>query len=162
MMENKAPTAAFIVSPAIGGLHTTFSVDASFSFDSEGGSALDVRWDWDDDGAWDTNWSTSVTAQHTYAFVGSHTIRLQVRDIGGLTDTTTRTVLVTAAEVPPEEFPWWVAALVVVNMLLTIVMFVLFALERRKMRPVEALAEGAGGERTGEPPQSPSQDGEKE
>jgi hypothetical protein len=85
-----------------GTLSTSFSLDASASWDIEDDNAsmpLEYRWDWTDDGTYDTGWSTTATASHTYQNPGTKTIRLEVRDSGGLTDTTTRTVAV--SEVAP-------------------------------------------------------------
>lgn len=97
---NTAPTATFSVSPTSGDTNTTFSVDASGSSDNEDTSAqLEVRWDWENDGTWDTNYTTSKTASHQYASSGSKTIKLQVRDTGGLTAEHTETVTVTAGTV---------------------------------------------------------------
>jgi len=46
-----------------------------------------VRWDWENDGSYDTKWTSSKTSTHNLATYGINTIRLQVRDSGGLTDT---------------------------------------------------------------------------
>ncbi|NIN65340.1 MAG: PKD domain-containing protein, partial [Anaerolineae bacterium] len=92
---NTPPLASFTVSPSAGNLTTTFTVDASLSSDAEDPSgALKVRWDWKDDGVWDTLWSTTKTAQHQYTEPDNYTIRLEVADTEGLTDTTTRQVVV--------------------------------------------------------------------
>jgi chitodextrinase len=68
-------------------------VDASGSADAEHDDALlEVRWDWEDDGIWDTDWSTSKEALHEYGGPGTYTIRLEVRDKAGLTAGVTRQV----------------------------------------------------------------------
>jgi PKD repeat protein len=54
-----------------------------------------VRWDWDDNGTYDTTWSTTKTATHTFTTFGLFTIRLEVRDTNGLEDATIRQVDVT-------------------------------------------------------------------
>jgi PKD repeat protein len=54
-----------------------------------------VRWDWDDNGTYDTTWSTTKIATHAFTTFGLFTIRLQVRDTGGLTDATIQQVEVT-------------------------------------------------------------------
>ncbi len=97
------PTASFTVSPASGNVSALFDVDASSSSDIEDTiSALEVRWDWENDGVWDTGWSTGKTEQHQYANPGTYTIRLEVRDTDGLSDNTTRQVIVTPMEnLPP-------------------------------------------------------------
>jgi PKD repeat protein len=53
-----------------------------------------VRWDWENDGSYDTGWSTTKTASHSFDTTGTHTIRLVVQDTRGLTDATTRQVTV--------------------------------------------------------------------
>jgi len=93
--NNQPPTASFTVSPPSGSTATTFSVDASGCSDAEDATAvLQVRWDWENDGSWDTSYSTTKTATHQYATIGSKTIKVEVMDTGGLTDTTTRSVSV--------------------------------------------------------------------
>lgn len=89
------PQAYFTVSPATGNVTTLFDVNASQSFDLEDPPYdLQVRWDWEDDGIWDLAWSTQKTAQHQYTVPGNYTIRLEVRDTGGLVDSTTTGVVV--------------------------------------------------------------------
>jgi PKD repeat protein len=94
-VNNTPPTASFTISPPAGDISTTFTVDASSSTDLEdSASSLEVRWDWEDDGVWDTSWSTTKTAQQQYTALGVHTVRVEVRDIGGLSSQTTRQVWV--------------------------------------------------------------------
>ncbi len=92
---NTAPVATFTASPTSGTPATTFNFDASGSIDSEdAATALEVRWDWENDGFYDTGWSTTKVATHIFTASGLYTIRLQVRDTGSLTDTTIRQVSV--------------------------------------------------------------------
>jgi len=53
-----------------------------------------VRWDWENDGLYDTDWGTTKTASHTFTTTGQHTIRLEVRDTASLADATTHQVTV--------------------------------------------------------------------
>src|SRR5262245_35080239 len=72
------PTAAFQVTPGSGWTDTEFHVDASASSDpGDPDSTLSVRWDWEDDGTWDTTWSHTKTAVHTYGTEGTKKIRLE-------------------------------------------------------------------------------------
>jgi len=66
--------------------------DASVSYDPDGG-ALQYRWDFDNDGIWDTEWSDSLTASHTWDddWVGS--VSVEVSD-GAFTDIATADVVV--------------------------------------------------------------------
>ncbi|NOR84190.1 MAG: hypothetical protein GQ526_11935, partial [Ardenticatenales bacterium] len=93
---NTAPQASFTVTPASGDTSTLFSLDASGSTDAEDSVPPDVRWDWNNDGTFDTGWNTVKTATHTFNAAGTHTVRLEVRDTGSLTDATTHQVTVAA------------------------------------------------------------------
>jgi len=89
------PTAIFVVQPTVGSLETIFSFDATSSYDAETPAAdLEVRWDWEDDGTFDTDWTTTKTAQHQYDIAGTKIIRLEVRDEHALIDDATRVVIV--------------------------------------------------------------------
>ena len=95
IINNGIPVASFTVSPSSGDTSTVFQVDASGSTDDEDPvSALQVRWDWEDDGTWDTGYSTTKTASHTYITEGTKRIRLEVLDTYGQTDTTSIQVTV--------------------------------------------------------------------
>jgi parallel beta-helix repeat protein len=92
---NSAPTATFTVDPTGGYMSTVFSFDASGSSDAEDATTdLRVRWDWDGNGFYDTGWTTTKTASHSYPSVGTYTVRLEVMDTLGLKDTTTLQVSV--------------------------------------------------------------------
>lgn len=84
------PTADFAIVPSFGWTGTEFLFDASSSTTPNGpDSTLTVRWDWEDDGTWDTAWSTQKTVTHVYEVDSTKTIRLQVRDVPGGMDETT-------------------------------------------------------------------------
>lgn len=92
---NTEPTASFTVNPTSGTTATIFNFDASSSSDNEDAtSELQVRWDWENDGSYDTNWSTDKTTTYQYSTAGTYTVKLEVKDSGGLTHTTTKTVTV--------------------------------------------------------------------
>lgn len=99
---NQPPVAAFLVAPAQGNLLTAFRFDASGSEDPDGDlEGIEVRWDWESDGVWDTIWSRERTAGHRFATEGTYAVRLEVRDPAGSTDITTRDVRVWAVAVGP-------------------------------------------------------------
>lgn len=80
-------------------------VDAQGSADAEDrDELLEVRWDWEDDDIWDTEWSFVKTASHEYTWGGTYTIRLEARDTVGLTGNTTRQVHREA--LPPQVSGW--------------------------------------------------------
>ncbi len=89
------PHAAFTVSPSSGTVDTTFTADAGMSSDARDASAsLEVRWDWEADGFWDTPWSTGKTGEHRYPQPGTYTIRLEVRDSAGFLDLASQDLVV--------------------------------------------------------------------
>ncbi len=108
------PWAAFTLYPATGNVTTIFAVNASGSWDIEDpGPLLKVRWDWENDGQWDTNWSTVKSASHHYPTPGTFTIRLEVMDAAGLTDNTTQIAQIVASTSGPDAgipLPVWAAA----------------------------------------------------
>jgi len=100
------PVADFTVTPELGYLGTAFTVNASSSYDFEDPlEALEVRWDWSNDGAWDTKWTTDKTACLWIFVAGEHTIVVEVRDSDGMTDTESHTVEVFDHSFEQGEFP---------------------------------------------------------
>ena len=60
-------------------------VDASSSWDYEDSSEdLRLRWDWQNDSQWDTEWSSDKTSEYLYQANGTYVIRLQVIDKDGV------------------------------------------------------------------------------
>jgi parallel beta-helix repeat protein len=91
--ENQAPTAD------AGGSYSGYK-DQLIQFDASGSDDLDgtiigYQWDWTNDGSWDTSWSTSSYATHGYISEGIYTVKLQVKDNDGATDTDITTVTIT-------------------------------------------------------------------
>jgi len=81
-----ATTAELEISPASGTVLTDFTLDASAS---EGVSrALQFRWDWENDGDWDTDWSSESTTTRRFASGESVTVAVEVKD-GAETDKAT-------------------------------------------------------------------------
>jgi len=98
---NTRPEASFTVTPGIADAGDEFSVDASGCSDAEDSlDDLQVRWDWDGDGTWDTSYSTDKTGTHTYSVPGNYTIRMEVMDTGGLTNVTSEVVEVWGTVIP--------------------------------------------------------------
>ena len=125
VLVNTLPFASFVAYPLSGDVGSLFSFDASFSSDNETeGDSIQVRWDWEGDGIWDTEWSTERTATHVYALPGWYEVTLQVRDINGLMSSTTVEVEVTGEPIP--EFPFL--------LLPVLALLLVFAFARRKAR----------------------------
>src|SRR5919204_2995504 len=93
------PVARFDFSPAWPRGNETVAFDASASTDPDPNATLQFRWDWTDDGVWDTPWSTDPRAVHTYDAAGIYPAEVQVQDPGGLLDETVRPV--TVDDAPP-------------------------------------------------------------
>ncbi len=83
---NVAPTAAFTFTPT----NLAVAFDGSTSSDSDGTIAT-YAWDFGDSGT-----ATTQKPGHTYAAAGSYTVKLTVTDNGGLTNSVSKTVTVTA------------------------------------------------------------------
>ena len=93
---NIPPHAGLEASPENGNTSTIFRFDASSSWDAQDpGASLEVRWDWQSDGSWDTNWSTGKIVTHQFVDPGTYVVRVEVRDSAGLTGNASQTVAVT-------------------------------------------------------------------
>lgn len=81
------PVAEASVSQAVGNFTTIFQFDASASSDNEDDvSLLQVRWDWENDGTWDTDYSLTKTATHQFSSTGFFWVKAGVVDTHGKTD----------------------------------------------------------------------------
>jgi len=89
---NKAPTAD-ADGPYTGYVNATITFNASKSSDSDG-TITGYKWDWTNDGTYDTDWLTSPTATHVYTQAGTYTVKLQVKDNGSATDDDTANVTI--------------------------------------------------------------------
>ncbi|MCX8043699.1 MAG: PKD domain-containing protein [Desulfobacterota bacterium] len=91
--ENTAPQAAFSVTVSTDDPLTVY-VDASASSDIQTpADKLTVQWDWESDGNYDTTYSATKVASHTYTAPGRYTITLRVRDDEGLSATASKEVV---------------------------------------------------------------------
>jgi len=103
--SSSAPIAAFTISPETGKQTDFFTFDASGCLDAEDPlSVLEVRWDFQDDGEWDTHYSTNKAAVWVYGAPGDFVVKLEVRDSDGLTGSTTKLLSVTEANIKPEAY----------------------------------------------------------
>ena len=107
--DNVAPVADVVATT--GNIHGTFSptyvFDATGSIDPEG-TALEIRWDWDANGSYDTSWSTDLTGEHTYTLDTTNggrskqwTVIAQIRDGDGATTTVAREIWSCPYNSPP-------------------------------------------------------------
>ncbi len=98
---NTKPIANFIVSPDSGVVGTEFSFDASASSDAEDViDSLKVRWDFDNDGNFETEWSLEKTAVYKYEEVGTFSVKLEVKDCGEMVTSIVKNLVVIENPVP--------------------------------------------------------------
>ncbi len=113
--ENQYPEASFDVIPSAGEPTIEFEFNASSCSDYEDDTSdLQVRWDWENDGIWDTEWTTNKIALHRYYPEGIYivyTVKLAVKDTGGLESYTTNKVIVyfDDSDDLPESTEWVLA-----------------------------------------------------
>src|SRR5437667_1556500 len=69
--SSKGPTARFTYSPAWPRANATVTFDASASSDSDPNATLQFRWDWTNDGTWDTPWNATPAVGHPYGVEGA-------------------------------------------------------------------------------------------
>ena len=78
------PIANFVFEPAVGNTSSIIRFNASSSSNPGGNfSDLSFRWDWQDDGIFDTSWSGNYTAEHQYTSPGIFRVRLEVKNLTG-------------------------------------------------------------------------------
>jgi alpha-tubulin suppressor-like RCC1 family protein len=77
---NQSPIANFTRTPTNATTLTTITFDGSSSSDDQGQVGLEYRWDWENDGVFDTSFTTNSTAVHRYSIAGTKTALLQVKD----------------------------------------------------------------------------------
>src|SRR5437870_3646940 len=90
------PVAQFAFTPTSPQVDAMVTFDASASTSSNG--VLEARWDWAEDGVWDTAWSATLSASHAFLATGTYSIRLEVRDAAGLSDFIARSVIVIGSQ----------------------------------------------------------------
>ena len=103
ILNSKPPVPHFNVKPDSGiAGETVFFFDAS---NSSHNSDLLLRWDWEDDGAFDTDWSDSKQEMHRFRFGGGRkTVRLEVKDSGGWQVSTTAEIMVYSRPYPDFKY----------------------------------------------------------
>ncbi|MCF8228739.1 MAG: hypothetical protein K9G58_03940 [Bacteroidales bacterium] len=88
-----APVANFTLNNTSGTTSSIFEFDASGSINGEGTSDfIEVRWDFNGDGEWDTYWSYDKIVTHQYKYPGEYEAILMIRDIDYLYDTSSRSI----------------------------------------------------------------------
>ncbi|MCF8367925.1 MAG: hypothetical protein K9G76_02695 [Bacteroidales bacterium] len=93
---NNPPMAFFTITPDEGYPYIfLFTFIADGCTDQEDPiDALEVRWDWENDGTYDTEFSPTKYYNHIYNYTGEIEVKMQVKDSGGLLGELIRTVTV--------------------------------------------------------------------
>jgi hypothetical protein len=94
--QEPAPQISISVVPDIGTVHTAFEFHLTIvvNGDTVNGQGYRVRWDWDGDGSFDTQWLDSLTAEHLYSELGRKAPEVQVQSPSGNTYGSSSTVYV--------------------------------------------------------------------
>ncbi len=101
--NNRPPKAALHINPAKGFLQDVFVMDASVCSDAEDKQVdLMVRFDFEGDGTWDTEYSKTKVVNHQYTAAGSFSVKVIVKDSGGATDEETVNLQVGPLNMTPE------------------------------------------------------------
>lgn len=83
--ENTAPIAAFTAGSNTGTIETLFTFDASGCSDLEDATeVLEVRWDWEGNGIWDTEFSAEKIIRKGFGKKGFYKVTIEVKDSEGL------------------------------------------------------------------------------
>jgi parallel beta-helix repeat protein len=97
---NAPPVARISVDDLTHNTSSLFVLFAGASTDLEDPARmLEVRWDWEKDGTWDTAWSYIQTATHKYSAEGNYTVCAEVRDSRGLSNKTS--IVLSVDDTPP-------------------------------------------------------------
>ncbi len=104
-VDNTSPNASFSVDPLVGNTETIFKFDANESVDyDDDKDDLEIRWDWEDDENWDTDFSQNKAALHLFPEEGVYTIRMEIKDPKNAMSQTTKTVTVYQGNSPPTSW----------------------------------------------------------
>ena len=96
--EPLVPTAQFDISPESGDEETVFNFDASSSYDDEDNfENLFFRWDFEGDGAWETEFGKEYIKNYQYDSAGNYNPVLEVKDSRGLVGRLSQGLIVEAS-----------------------------------------------------------------
>ena len=73
------PPVANITGSRIGYVNQSLIFSAQYSYDPDG-IIIEYRWDFENDGLFDTEWTKEILSTHSYSNPGNYTIKLQVKD----------------------------------------------------------------------------------
>ena len=97
------PPIANITGPIIGYVNQSLIFSAHYSYDPDG-RVVEYRWDFENDGLFDTEWTKEILITHSYSTPGNYTIKLQVKDNDQATGIT-QLVITIIRLTPPLQLP---------------------------------------------------------
>jgi hypothetical protein len=105
VVNNTPPSAYLIAKKTEGTVNSVFDFDTSKSSDSQYKKEyLKYRFDWDNNGVWDTQYAGKTTWNHKFEKSGQYHVVMQVKDPEGLTTTYYRDIKVTDNNPPVASF----------------------------------------------------------
>lgn len=97
------PVASFNVNPSHGSVSTVFTFDASDSYDkSDSPDNLQVRWDWNGDMAFDTEFSTAMIREHRFDHPGIYKVVMEVSNLDGWSNRQSTVIDISADSISPQ------------------------------------------------------------
>jgi len=97
------PPVANITGPRIGYVNQSLIFSAHYSYDPDG-ILIEYRWDFENDGLFDTEWTKEILITHSYFNPGNYTIKLQVKDDNQATGVT-QLIITIIQLTPPLQLP---------------------------------------------------------
>ena len=97
------PPVANITGPRIGYVNQSLIFSAHYSYDPDG-IIIEYRWDFENDGLFDTEWTKEILITHSYFNSGNYTIKLQVKDDNQATGVT-QLIITIIQLTPPLQLP---------------------------------------------------------
>jgi PKD repeat protein len=93
--DSVPPVASFMAVPDSASVNTIFYFCAAASSDQYTPvEELQFRWDWQNDGSWDTPFMADTSIYHKYDLSGEYRVLLEVKNNFSITDTTSRRIIV--------------------------------------------------------------------
>jgi hypothetical protein len=100
--KDEPPVPVFSIVPATGPFTQVFTFNAHDTYDkTEPDEDLGIRWDWEGDGKWDTEYSLNRSFEHQYDHADTFNVIMEVINSKGWTDTEEKLLVVYADSVAP-------------------------------------------------------------
>ena len=100
--KDQPPVPIFEIVPATGPFTQVFTFNAHATYDnSEDNENLMIRWDWESDGKFDTEYSLDRSFEHQFTHADSFNVTMEVMNSKGWTNVEVKPLIVYADSVPP-------------------------------------------------------------